>query len=61
MSDILNIGGISITSRLMVGTGRHRSNDDLVNSIQSSGAEIITVAIGRLNLNNPNEKTILDN
>jgi thiazole synthase len=60
MSDILNIGGISITSRLMVGTGRHRSNDDLVNSIQSSGAEIITVAIGRLNLNNPNEKTILD-
>lgn len=60
MSDILNIGGISINSRLMVGTGRHRSNDDLVNSVQSSGTEIITVAIGRLNLNNPNEKTILD-
>ena len=44
----------------MVGTGRHRSNDDLVNSVEASGTEIITVAIGRLDLNNPNEKTILD-
>jgi len=60
MDDILNIGGKSVTSRLMVGTGRHRSNDDLINSVKSSGTEIITVAIGRLDLNNPNEKTILD-
>ena len=60
MDDILNIGGKSVTSRLMVGTGRHRSNDDLISSVKSSGTEIITVAIGRLDLNNPNEKTILD-
>ena len=60
MDDILNIGGKSVKSRLMVGTGRHRSNDDLVNSVEASGTEIITVAIGRLDLNNPNEKTILD-
>ncbi|MBA66583.1 MAG: thiazole synthase [Chloroflexi bacterium] len=60
MDDILNIGGKSVTSRLMVGTGRHRSNDDLINSVEASGTEIITVAIGRLDLNNPNEKTILD-
>ena len=44
----------------MVGTGRHKSNDDLINSVEASGTEIITVAIGRLDLNNPNEKTILD-
>lgn len=60
MDDILNIGGKSVTSRLMVGTGRHKSNDDLINSVEASGTEIITVAIGRLDLNNPNEKTILD-
>ncbi len=60
MDDILNIGGKSVKSRLMVGTGRHRSNDDLINSVEASGTEIITVAIGRLDLNNPNEKTILD-
>ena len=60
MDDILNIGGKSVKSRLMVGTGRLRSNDDLVNSVEASGTEIITVAIGRLDLNNPNEKTILD-
>tara|TARA_A100001037_G_scaffold138037_1_gene124905 strand:+ start:138 stop:917 length:780 start_codon:yes stop_codon:yes gene_type:complete len=60
MDDILNIGGKTVTSRLMVGTGRHRSNDDLIKSVEASGTEIITVAIGRLDLNNPNEKTILD-
>ncbi len=60
MDDILNIGGKSVTSRLMIGTGRHKSNDDLINSVEASGTEIITVAIGRLDLNNPNEKTILD-
>ena len=60
MDDILNIGGKSVKSRLMVGTGRHKSNDDLINSVEASGTEIITVAIGRLDLNNPNEKTILD-
>ena len=46
MDDILNIGGKSVTSRLMVGTGRHKSNDDLINSVEASGTEIITVAIG---------------
>jgi thiazole synthase len=34
--------------------------EEMVESIKSSGAEIITIAIGRLNLDNPNEKTILD-
>ena len=60
MSDPLIIGGKEFKSRLMVGTGRHRSMEEMVSSIQSSGAEIITVAIRRLDLDNPNEKNILD-
>ncbi len=60
MSDPLVIAGKEFTSRLMVGTGRHRTNEEMVESIESSGAQIITVAIRRLDLDNPNEKNILD-
>jgi thiazole synthase len=60
MSDPLVIGGSEFTSRLMVGTGRHRSMEEMVSSIEASGAEIITVAIRRLDLDSPNEKNILD-
>ena len=60
MDNELTIGGRKFVSRLMVGTGRHRSNEEMVASIKASGAEIITVAIRRLNLDNPDEKNILD-
>ena len=60
MSDPLVIAGKEFSSRLMVGTGRHRTNEDMVRSIESSGAQIITVAIRRLDLDNPAEKNILD-
>lgn len=58
--DPLIIVGKTFRSRLMTGTGKHRTMDDLVSSVQSSGTQIITVAIRRLNLDNPNEKTVLD-
>ncbi|MDP6273065.1 MAG: hypothetical protein QGI84_03595 [Dehalococcoidia bacterium] len=48
MSDHLTIGGKTFTSRLMTGTGKHRSPEDLVASVEASGTEIITVAIRRL-------------
>ncbi len=60
MDDSLVIAGKKFSSRLMVGTGRHRNMEQMVQSIEASGAEIITVAIRRLDLDNPNEKTILD-
>ncbi len=60
MEDKLVIGGIEFSSRLMTGTGKHRTVEDLNSSIESSGCQIITVAIGRLNLDDPNEKTLLD-
>ena len=58
--DLLTISGKNFKSRLMVGTGRHKSNQDMVDSIRSSEAEIITVAIGRIDLNNSDQKSILD-
>lgn len=60
MNDPLVIADKKFNSRLMVGTGRHRSMDEMVKSVQSSGAEIITVAIRRLDLDNLEEKNILD-
>ena len=60
MDDPLIIAGKEFGSRLMVGTGRHRTMDEMVSSIEASGAEIITVAIRRLDLDNPAEKNILD-
>ena len=60
MSDPLVIAGKEFQSRLMAGTGRHRGMREMVESIEASGAEIITVAIRRLNLDNPKEKSILD-
>ena len=60
MNDPLVIAGKQFQSRLMIGTGRHRSMDEMVSSIEASGTEIITVAIRRLDLSNAGEKNILD-
>jgi len=60
MSDDLVIGGKSFSSRLVVGTGRYRTNEEMVEAIEASGTEMVTVAIRRLNLEDPTEKTILD-
>lgn len=60
MSDDLVIAGKHFKSRLIVGTGRYRTMEDMVEALDASGSEMVTVAIRRLDLDNPNEKTILD-
>ncbi len=60
MSDELVIGGKSFKSRLILGTGRYRTMEDMVQAVEASGAEMITVAIRRLDLDDPGQKTLLD-
>lgn len=60
MSDGLTIAGREFQSRLLLGTGRYRSSRDMIAAVTASKAAMVTVAIRRLDLNNPNEKTILD-
>ena len=60
MSDELVIGGKSFKSRLIVGTGRYRTMEDMVQAVEASGTEMITVAIRRLDLDDPTQKTLLD-
>ncbi len=60
MDDALVIAGKRIRSRLFVGTGKYRTVEEMQAALEASGAEIVTVAIRRLNLDKPNEKTLLD-
>ena len=50
----LLIGSKQFSSRLMVGTGKYRSTQDMVESLSMSETEIITVAFRRIK-NNHNE------
>ena len=59
MADELMIAGVPFHSRLIVGTGRHRTMQDMVDSLDASGAQMVTVAIRRLDLDNP-EQNILE-
>ncbi len=60
MSDELVIGGKSFGSRLILGTGRYRTMEEMVEAVEASGTEMITVAIRRLDLDDPTQKTLLD-
>jgi thiazole synthase len=55
----LTIGGRSFRSRLMVGTGKYRDNPTMVRALAASGAEIVTVAVRRVNLDRRVEEGIL--
>ncbi len=56
----LVIGGREFRSRLLVGTGKYASNSDMIHAIEASGAEVVTVAVRRVDLNRANEEGILN-
>lgn len=60
VDDPLVIAGQPLRSRLILGTGKHRSMSEMVESIEASGAELITVALRRIDFDDPSNKTILD-
>ena len=53
------IGGRTFQSRLMVGTGKYRTNEEMVRAIEASGAEIVTVAVRRVDLDRSRDASIL--
>jgi len=58
--DLLTIGSRTFRSRLMLGTGKYRTFEEMQASLEASGSEIITVALRRLDLSNPNQPGLLD-
>ena len=53
------IGGRTLGSRLIVGTGKYRTNREMVGAIRASGAEMVTVAVRRVDLDRSREEGIL--
>ena len=53
------VGGRAFQSRLMVGTGKYPDNDTMTRAIEASGAEIVTVAVRRVNLDRSRDDSIL--
>ena len=58
MSDPLIIAGREFHSRLIVGTGKYRSFQETARALESSGAEIVTVAVRRVNLDRSKESLL---
>lgn len=57
----LIIAGKTYHSRLLVGTGKYKNNEETKQAIETSGAEIITIAVRRTNIGqNPDEPNLLD-
>ncbi len=60
VDDSLNIAGQTFTSRLLVGTGKYKDLAETQAAIEASGAEIVTVALRRTNLNAPAGERLSD-
>jgi thiazole synthase len=56
----LNLGKRSFKSRLIVGTGKYKDFNETKLAIEESGAEIVTVAVRRVNITDRNKENLLD-
>ncbi len=59
-NDTLRIAGRDFRSRLIVGTGKYRSFQEMARAHEASGAEIVTVAVRRVNLTDRSKESLLD-
>src|SRR5438094_3666749 len=60
MEDAFNLAGASYRSRLIVGTGKYKGFAETRKAIEVAGAEIVTVAVRRVNITDPNKENLLD-
>ena len=56
----LEIAGRQFRSRLMVGTGKYKDNPTMVKALEESGAEIVTVAVRRIDLKKSTDDALLN-
>jgi thiazole synthase len=60
MSDKLTIAGREFSSRLIVGTGKYRSFQEMMRCHEASGADMVTVAVRRVNLTDRTKESLID-
>jgi thiazole synthase len=60
MPDVLRIADRDFHSRLFVGTGKYRSFQEMARCHAASGAEVVTVAVRRVNLTDKSKESLID-
>ena len=58
--DRLTIGGFEFKSRLFVGTGKYKDFEETKKAIEASGADVVTVAVRRVNITDRSKENLLD-
>ncbi|MCZ6637312.1 MAG: sulfur carrier protein ThiS, partial [Alphaproteobacteria bacterium] len=56
----LEVAGVTYRSRLLVGTGKYKDFEETARAIEVSGAEIVTVAVRRVNITDPGQPMLVD-
>ncbi len=59
-ADTFTVAGKTFSSRLLVGTGKYKDFEETAKAIEESGAEIVTVAVRRVNLSDPSKPMLVD-
>ena len=59
-ADTWTVAGRTFTSRLIVGTGKYKSFEENAAAVEASGAEIVTVAVRRVNISDPSQPMLTD-
>jgi thiazole synthase len=59
-NDVLRIAGREFRSRLIIGTGKYKSFQEMARAHEASGAEMVTVAVRRVNLTDRSKESLLD-
>ena len=57
--DIFKIENIKLKSRLIVGTGKYKSFKETAKAVKESGADMVTVAVRRINILDKKKRLIL--
>ena len=60
MEDYLKISNKKFKSRLIVGTGKYKNFQECAKAIKTSGAEIVTVAVRRVNIFDKKKPLLMD-
>ena len=58
--DILKVADYEFSSRLIIGTGKYKDYAQNAAALEASGADMVTVAVRRVNVSNPNEPMLVD-
>lgn len=58
--DTFSLAGQTFSSRLLIGTGKYTDFDETAQAIEASGAEIVTVAVRRVNVSDPGQPMLVD-